>query len=277
MSKLHQYDFYYGAILNTIISQNPDACPTLLEIGEEKSVYKVTTNSSEKDIIVFCKYATVKDNKSDNYKSWTFAFSDTDKDCIKKYHDKKYPVLIFFLCKEQNLYHSEIVICTYNEFIGVSYKKGITIGKEKNKKYFLLYTENRGRKDATHIKSNRIEMHLNCILADDISELEDIVKPKVYNQTEEPKTSDEKLSIHKRYEYLRLGQEIRWVSINTGKENICPVHNLKMDPVYVHFDKVPDIVSYCKRCGRVYVTQEHLKSIEKMIKNRRYQIEVDDL
>ena len=149
--------------------------------------------------------------------------------------------------------------------------------KEKNKKYFLLYTENRGRKDATHIKSNRIEMHLNCILADDISELKDIVKPEVYNQTEEPKTSDEKLSIHKRYEYLRLGQEIRWVSINTGKENICPVHNLKMDPVYIHFDKVPDIVSYCKRCGRVYVTQEHLKSIEKMIKNRRYQIEVDDL
>ena len=176
MAKLHQYDFYYGAILNTIISQNPDACPTLLEIGEEKSVYKVTTNSSEKDIIIFCKYATVKNNKSDNYKSWTFAFSDTDKDCIKKYHDKKYPVLISFLCKEQNLYYSEIVICTYNEFINVSYKKGITIGKEKNKKYFLLYTENRGRKDATHIKSNRIEMHLNCILADDISELKDIVK-----------------------------------------------------------------------------------------------------
>lgn len=48
MSKLHQYDFYYGAILNTLISQNPDACSTLLEIGEEKSVYKVTTNSSEK-------------------------------------------------------------------------------------------------------------------------------------------------------------------------------------------------------------------------------------
>ena len=75
-----------------------------------------------------------KNNKSDNYKSWTFAFSDTDKDCIKKYHDKKYPVLISFLCKEQNLYYSEIVICTYNEFINVSYKKGITIGKEKNKK-----------------------------------------------------------------------------------------------------------------------------------------------
>ena len=85
------------------------------------------------------------------------------------------------------------------------------------------------------------------------------------------------MTVHKRYECLRLGQEIRWVSINTGQENICPVHNLKMDPVYIHFDKVPDIVSYCKRCGRVYVTQEHLKSIEKMIKNRRYQIEVDDL
>lgn len=55
MAKLHQYDFYYGAILNTIISQNPDACPTLLEIGEEKSVYKVTTNSSEKDIIIYLK------------------------------------------------------------------------------------------------------------------------------------------------------------------------------------------------------------------------------
>lgn len=275
MSKLHQYDFYYGAILNTIISQNPDACPTLLEIGEEKSVYKVTTNSSEKDIIVFCKYNTVKDNKSDNYKSWTFAFSDTDKDCIKKYHDKKYPVLIFFLCKEQNLYHSEIVICTYNEFIGISYKKSITIGKEKNKKYFLLYTDTKERKNAKRIKSNRIEMYLNRILEDDISELKDIAR--VPEPVEKTKIDSEKLTVHKRYECLRLGQEIRWVSINTGQENICPVHNLKMDPVYIHFDKVPDIVSYCKRCGRVYVTQEHLKSIEKMIKNRRYQIEVDDL
>lgn len=275
MSKLHQYDFFYGAILNTIISQNPDACPTLLEIGEEKSVYKVTTNSSEKDIIVFCKYATVKDNKSDNYKSWTFAFSDMDKDCIKKYYDKKYPVLIFFLCKEQNLYHSEIVICTYREFIEVSYKKGITIGKEKNKKYFLLYTDTKERKNAKHIKSNRIEMHLNRILEDNISELKNIAR--VPESVEKTKVDSEKLTVHKRYECLRLGQEIRWVSINTGQEKICPVHNLKMDPVYVHFDKVPDIVSYCKRCGRVYVTQEHLKGIKKMIRNRRYQIEVDDL
>lgn len=42
------------------ISKIQMLCPTLLEIGEEKSVYKVTTNSSEKDIIIFCKYAISK-------------------------------------------------------------------------------------------------------------------------------------------------------------------------------------------------------------------------
>lgn len=276
MPKLHQYDFYYGAILNTILSQNPDACPTLLEVGEKRSVYKITTNSSEKDIIIFCKYAMIKDNKKDKYKSWTFGLSDSEKECIDKYHDNNYPVLIFFLCMEQNLYHSEIVICTYDEFAYVNYKKCITIGKEKNKKNFLLYTDTKERKTAKHIKSNRIEMHLNHILADNMEELKDIAKPKVFNSVEKTEVNNTEGTVHKRYGFLRLGQEIKWVSINKDNKDICPIHNLKMDPVYVHFDNVPDIVSYCKKCGRVYVTSEHLSSIKMMVKNRRYKIEVDD-
>ena len=276
MSKLHQYDFYYGAILNAILSKNPDACPTLLEIGEKRSVYKITTNSSEKDIIIFCKYAMIKDNKSDKYKSWTFGLSDTEKECIAKYHDNNYPVLIFFLCMEQNLYYSEIAICTYDELENVIYKKCITIGKEKNKKNFLLFRDTKERKNAKQIKSNRVEMNLNDIFADNISKLKDIAKTEMSDLIQKTEINNKKIAVHKRYGCLRLGQEIKYVSINERNENICPLHNLKMDPVYVHFNKAPDIVFYCKKCGRVYVTQEHLLSINRMIKNPNYQLEVDD-
>lgn len=275
MPKLHRYDFFYGAILNTILSRNPDACPTLIELNEEKSVYKITTNSSEKDMIIFCKYASNKDNKSDKYKSWLFAFSDSEKECINKYHDNNFPVLIFFLCMEPTLYSSEIVICTYKEFSDVSYKKAVTIGKEKNKKYYLLYADTKERKDAIHIKSNRVEMYLNQILPAYESRLKENTKSQLPQIT--LKTTDNGVNVKKRYEYLNLGQEIKWVSLNNGAENICPVHKIKMPPLYVHFDKVSDIVFYCKRCGRVFVTQEHLESIQKMMKNSRYKVEVEEL
>lgn len=32
MAEVKQYNFYYGAILNIILSKNPDASPTLLEM-----------------------------------------------------------------------------------------------------------------------------------------------------------------------------------------------------------------------------------------------------
>lgn len=119
-------------------------------------------------------------------------------------------------------------------------------------------------------------MNLNDIFADNISKLKDIVKPEMSDLIQKTEINNKKIAVHKRYGCLRLGQEIKYVSINERNENICPLHNLKMDPVYVHFNKAPDIVFYCKKCGRVYVTQEHLLSINRMIKNPNYQLEVDD-
>lgn len=57
MGEIKQYDFYYGAIINIILSKNPDATPTLVERTENRGIYKITTNIS-KDSIIFCKYAS---------------------------------------------------------------------------------------------------------------------------------------------------------------------------------------------------------------------------
>lgn len=60
MGRVLKANFYYGAILTTILQKNPDAIPTLiLADGESKQIYKMITNSSKHEYILFfqiCKY-----------------------------------------------------------------------------------------------------------------------------------------------------------------------------------------------------------------------------
>lgn len=251
MKKLRQYHFWYGAILNAIFECNEDAIPTLLEATDKRGVYKIITNTSKKEYVVFCKHAFQKDNKSQTYDSWIFKFSDEDKACLKKYYDENYPVFIYFLCAVDNLKESEIAICTYEEFSVVQDKKTITIGREKNKSYFNLHTEKQ-RKTGIHLDRSRIEQKSDIII-DEIA----YFSPEHYK-----KQIEQKITINlsyssnnncKRYDRAVSGQTVRYLSLSYRDDDICPIHNNKMSPIYVHIGKIKDTAYYCAKCGKYMI------------------------
>lgn len=275
MGEIKQYDFYYGAIINIILSKNPDATPTLVEKTENRGVYKITTNTS-KDSIIFCKYASEKDNKSRNYRSWGFAFSETDKKVLKKYYDKKFPVLIYFLCKEKDGKSGMVAVCTYEEFCAVKDKKTITIGKPKNKSYFNMHTEKK-RETAIPLRTKRIE---SC-LEDIINQVIDFspVHYKKKNQIEIEFTSSKKEKIDKYSNHKNVisGQAVRSLAINYGEEKICPIHNLDMKAVFVYIARQSDTVYYCEKCGKFMVSPKHCQELKKMLKKRKILVEFEEM
>lgn len=44
MSTLKEADFYYGAVLSTLI--NKGICPALIEKGKDRQIYSFTTNKN---------------------------------------------------------------------------------------------------------------------------------------------------------------------------------------------------------------------------------------
>lgn len=84
MGRVLKANFYYGAILTTILQKNPDAIPTLiLADGESKQIYKMITNSSKHEYILFFKYASMNSRTRKNYWSCQFTFSKDDKEKLK--------------------------------------------------------------------------------------------------------------------------------------------------------------------------------------------------
>ena len=80
MGRVLKANFYYGAILTTILQKNPDAIPTLiLADGESKQIYKMITNSSKHEYILFFKYASMNSRTRKNYWSCQFTFSKDEK------------------------------------------------------------------------------------------------------------------------------------------------------------------------------------------------------
>lgn len=166
MSKLKQINFFYGAILNAILEKNPDCSPTLiLADNDTRQVYKVLTDNSPQDYILFFKHSSCRTKDDSTYSSWTFSFSDSDKELLKTYN-RNNPIFICLLCLQKNkLQDSEVAILTYEEYLKINNKNTFTIGLEKRKRNFLLFLgDSRARADAYLISRDRIAKSLNFLL-----------------------------------------------------------------------------------------------------------------
>lgn len=261
MKTLNQYYFYYGAILNAIFERNIDASPTLLEVTDKRGIYRIITNTSKKEYIAFCKYAFQQENKS-TYKSWKFAFSDEDKRILNEYYEKNFPIFIYFLCGNKKLNLSEIAICSYEEYSVVKDKQTITIGKEKNKSYFNLHVE-KSRSSSVHLKTKRVEQSIDQIIDEIVNFSPEHYKTQI--------KQDIKISIPKkqsnetkRYERAVSGQNVTFLSLSYRDDDVCPIHNEKMPPIYVHIGKLQDTAYYCQRCGKYMIPANRY---EKLVSN----------
>lgn len=154
MSRLREADFYYGAILSTLL--NNGVCPMLIEGGTDRRVYDCTTNKNE--FRMFAKYRSSPINtKKEGYYSWQFIFSDKDIDEIKLFLNSEKDLRIGLVCGTERLNQSQFAVLqrkNIEELIGLG-KTSITASKMTGERYFRVSIGG-GRDNSMMVKASII-------------------------------------------------------------------------------------------------------------------------
>lgn len=153
MSMLKEADFYYGAILSTLLNHN--ICPALIEGGTDRQVYDFTTD--HKDFRLFVKYRSAPGTKTKDYNSWQFVFSDSDIQELKDYMALDLELSVGLVCGQEPLHQSEYAVLHKDivEKIFAEGKKSITISRKKGEKAFRISVGG-GRNNALMVKANAL-------------------------------------------------------------------------------------------------------------------------
>ncbi|MBQ8566949.1 MAG: hypothetical protein IJ445_05135 [Clostridia bacterium] len=154
MAKLLESDFYYGAILSTLL--NNGICPMLIEGGTDRQVYDFTTN--HKEFRLFAKYRSAPINtKTEGYCSWQFIFSEKDMDEIKAYLNSGKEFSIGLVCGADALNQSQYAVLkrkNIEELIKQG-KTSVTLSRKKGERAFRISIGG-GRENSLKIKANEI-------------------------------------------------------------------------------------------------------------------------
>lgn len=154
MSKLKETDFYYGAVLSTLINQG--ICPALVESGQDRQIYDFTTD--EKEFRLFVKYRSHPiPTKSEDYSSWQFTFSPNDITELKHFLTLDKHLCVGLVCGKEKLGDSEYAVI-YKEELGQLFeagKKSLTISRKTGERYFRISVGG-GRENAIQIRCNNL-------------------------------------------------------------------------------------------------------------------------
>ncbi len=71
------------------------------------------------------------------------------------------------------------------------------------------------------------------------------------------------------------GQIIRCLLLNYHDDDICPIHNIKMSPIYVRIGKMGDTAYYCSRCGKYMIPSNRYAQLLKNIGKKSTNIEFE--
>lgn len=155
MSKIKVADFYYGAVLSILF--NNKIIPALVEGDTDRQVYDFTTNNAE--FRLFIKYRADKQStKTDNYNSWLFSLTESDKSEILGYIKDGYNLVMALVCGVAGLSESEIAVLNKDEINKIinMQKTSITISRKKNERAFRISIGG-GRDNSMQIKANRLD------------------------------------------------------------------------------------------------------------------------
>ena len=159
---LKKQDFYYGAILRAILEYNPDSSMAMVERNDDYSnVYRIETNKSKKSCYCLFKHGNeIKNNPN----SWQFKFSPKELDFLNQCHSSKTSAFIYFLCRRENLTHSEIAVMNLDEYIKIN-KPSLTIGIVEKKRDFTVARDKSPINDIL-LPRNRIEKDFDTLIED---------------------------------------------------------------------------------------------------------------
>lgn len=249
MGKIKKMNFYYGAILAAILQYNPDASPTLILNDEEsRQAYRILTNTSKQEYILFFKYATSKqkESKDKQYTSWLFSFSVDDKEKLKTYYEKSgFPVFICLLCLRDKLYNSEIAILKYEEYKKVLANQTITIGLEAGKHNFYLFTGNsKSRDDAYKISTTRISKKFDDLAKEVIKSNPQHFRKKLIDQGK-----------------IRIRDLVTKEIIEYPNSSICPSCSYTLKNIKISDEKISFEAKKCTMCGKIYLRKDYYEKI----------------
>jgi hypothetical protein len=155
MSKIKVSDFYYGAVLSMLLSNGVK--PVLLESDENRQVYDLATNNEE--CRLFMKYRRDKqDTKTQDYSSWTFVLTDSDKEEITGYIQEGFNLIVALVCGVADLAESEVAVLDRDQIqeLIMLDKNSITISRKKNERAYRISLGG-GRENAMLVRANRFE------------------------------------------------------------------------------------------------------------------------
>ena len=120
MSILKEADFYYGAVLSTLI--NRGICPALVESGKDRQIYDFVTN--KKEFRLFVKYRSRPINtKTPEYSSWQFHFSDDDKRELTLFMSDEKHLSVGLVCGEDQLNKSQYAVVLNDGGKGAQFRR----------------------------------------------------------------------------------------------------------------------------------------------------------
>ncbi|MPM28469.1 hypothetical protein SDC9_74995 [bioreactor metagenome] len=154
MSKLKEADFYYGAVLSTLI--NNGICPMLIEGGNDRQVYEFTTDQG--DFRLFLKYRScASETKRDEYLSWQFTFSTSDIQEIIEYLKQEKSLSLGLICGSEDTGESEYAVLQKDDIQQVfdAQKRSLTISRQKGEKAYRV-SMGGGRENALQLKFSRL-------------------------------------------------------------------------------------------------------------------------
>ena len=161
-------DFYYGAFLSVLLNY-ANKKPSLFDKTDSRRIYRITTENSKKDYMIFTKAVNEQKNKANTFHHWIFNFTNDEIITLQKLHNEYGNVKVSLICFTDELKDGEVALIDYDqamECMGVTknivpYRLNIKAvgGKHGLKMY------GSGRSDKLDGKDNTISLQRNALKA----------------------------------------------------------------------------------------------------------------
>lgn len=160
MSNIRKSDFYYGSLLSVFI--NNGIAPAIIEAGDERRIYSVTTDRGEYEI--YTKYVSKPaEGKNKHKRRWAFSFSQDELQAIEQYQNNGKNYVFALICGvHEEMQNSEIAVLSLEEVkdcLGLGFKRPsycITVKTVKNQKGLRVYGT--GQSDQLHGRDNPLHV-----------------------------------------------------------------------------------------------------------------------
>ena len=163
MGVLKPADFYYGAFLSALLNY-ADKKPSLFDPSPSRRIYRLTTEHSIQDYMIYTKYVNVRENKSDDFGHWIFSFSADEIQKMIDLDKQGFTVKFALICAKKDLKDCELALVDYEDVMDcIGLSKGIKASTYRinikaidGKHGLRMYGS--GRSDKIHGRDNTLKV-----------------------------------------------------------------------------------------------------------------------